>query len=281
MTSNASPSRSFSVLKRWLGDSGSSLNRRPSAHSPSLATRCSTIFNSSSDRPGSLFCLAVSPIGRDGWLSTGANTLSSTAAAKREAAAPALAYHPDALPRRLLVEVAGQRAEVMGDRPVGVRRKRGEFLCHTTAQHDRHRTRSGAWCARCAVQRRAGDGESVVHQMITQGQHTGMYARHLRNQHHTGSLALAIDIVGEAGSGEWRGGPSGQIGFRSRLAGDIGVRRGHGVSYFAGSGGCFCTAAASVRYSSVPAAPVIAICAGPVGPFSRVVHTGSASSPPS
>ena len=42
-----------------------------------------------------------------------------------------------------------------------------------------------------------------------------------------------------------------------------------------------CVAAASVRNSSVPAAPVIAICAGPAGPSSRVVHTGSAGRPSS
>ena len=49
------------------------------------------------------------------------------------------------------------------------------------------------------------------------------------------------------------------------------------MRYFAASGDRVCVAAASVRYSSVPAAPVIAICAGPLAPFSRVVHTGSAA----
>ncbi len=100
-----------------------------------------------------------------------------------------------------------------------------------------------------------------------------MDARHLGDQHHAGTFALAVDVVGEAGRRKRRGGPSGQVGFR----------RGHGVrhrdSYLAGSGEAFCVAAASVRYSSVPAAPVIAICAGPPAPFSRVVHTGSAGLP--
>ncbi len=68
----------------------------------------------------------------------------------------------------------------------------------------------------------AGDGETVVHQMITERQHAGMHAGHLGDQHHAGPLALAVDVVGEAGRGERRGGPSGQIGFRSRLAGDFG-----------------------------------------------------------
>ena len=117
---------------------------------------------------------------------------------EREPPAPALADHPDALARCLLVEVAGQRPQVVGDRPVGVRRERREFLCHTTAQHDRHRTRPHPRCTRRAVQRRACDGESVVHQMITERQHAGMDARHLRYQHHAGTLALAIDVVGIA-----------------------------------------------------------------------------------
>ena len=43
------------------GDSGSSLNRKPSAHSPSLAARCSTIFSSASDSPGSRSLLRRQP----------------------------------------------------------------------------------------------------------------------------------------------------------------------------------------------------------------------------
>ncbi len=81
MTSKASPSRSLSVLNRSLGAIGSPLKRSPSAHRPSSAARFSMTFISPSDRPGSRFCLAVKPIGTDGWLSTGASTLSSTAAA--------------------------------------------------------------------------------------------------------------------------------------------------------------------------------------------------------
>src|SRR6267378_504168 len=107
--------------------------------------------------------------------------------------------------------------------------------------------------------------------MITQPQHAGMYPRQLRDQHYAGALALAIDVVREAGRGKRRGGPSGQVG----------CWRSHGVSvcYLAANGDWVCVAAARIRYSSVPAAPVIAICAGPPGPDSRVLHTASAGLP--
>ncbi len=83
----------------------------------------------------------------------------------------------------------------------------------TIAWPHRRRTRR-------AVQRRARHGEPVVHQVITQRQHAGMDARHLRDQHHAGAFALAVHVVGVSGRGKRRGGPSGQVGFR----------RGHGVS---------------------------------------------------
>ena len=38
--------------------------------------------------------------------------------------------------------------------------------------------------------------------MISQPQHAGMDAGHLRDQHHAGSLALAVDVVGVAAAGE-------------------------------------------------------------------------------
>jgi len=114
--------------------------------------------------------------------------------------------------------------------------------------------------------------------MITQRQYARMDARHLRDQHHAGAFALAVHIVGVSGRRKGRDGPSGQVGFRRGH--DVSVRYREGaVRYFAGSGNWVCVAAASVRYSFVPAAPVMAICAGPPAPFSRVVHTGSAGLP--
>src|ERR1700738_1079780 len=156
-------------------------------------------------------------------------------------------------------------------RPVGVGCKCREFFCHTAAQHHRHHTWADSRGARRTVERRRRDGESVVHQMITERQDAGMQAGPLGDQHHTGTLALAVPVVCVSRRCERRDGPSGQVCFRC----------GHAVSvfYLAGSGDWVCVAAASVRYSSVPAAPVIAMCAGPPSPFSRVVHTGSARLP--
>jgi hypothetical protein len=92
---------------------------------------------------------------------------------QRETAGEALADHPDALARRLLVEVAGQRAQVMSHRPVRVQREAREFPCHTAAQHDRYGTRPDRRRTRSTEQRRTRHGEPVVHQVVTQCKNLG------------------------------------------------------------------------------------------------------------
>src|ERR1700712_5295135 len=99
--------------------------------------------------------------------------------------------------------------------------------------------------------------------MVSQCEHTGVDAGHLGDQHHTRALALAVDVVRVAGTGERLDRPSRQVGFWSW----------HGCSYLTGNGGCVYVAAASVRYSFVPAAPGIASCAAPLGTVSRGLHT--------
>src|SRR5205823_6133872 len=118
-----------------------------------------------------------------------------------------------------------------------------------------------------------GDGEPVFHQVIAQPQHTGVDSRDLGNQHHPGTGALAVDVVGIAGTGERRRRPARKVRFGCGHC-DVPSR------YRLGSGGCDWVADASVRNWSVLPAPVIAIWVGPTGLASRVVHTGSPAVPP-
>ena len=74
---NASPSSRRKVAKRSSKQNGSLLNRRPSTHVPS-DVRSLTRARSASEIPTSALNFFDNGKGSDGWLSTGASTMSST-----------------------------------------------------------------------------------------------------------------------------------------------------------------------------------------------------------
>jgi hypothetical protein len=125
MTSNASPRRS-EVWNRSAGTIGSPLNRSPSAQTllGGAALDDLQLLRESRDRG------AVPPSrrGTDGCAAPGQHA-SSTAAAS---AKPPEKHCPitDTLAAGLLVEVAGQRPQVVRDRAILVGRERRELLGH-------------------------------------------------------------------------------------------------------------------------------------------------------
>jgi hypothetical protein len=194
---------------------------------------------------------------------------------QREAAGEALPDHADALAGRLVVEVPCQRPQEQRHRALLVGREGGEFLGHATAQDPGQHIGCADRPPRCAEQRRDGHGKPVVHQMISQPEHARMDAGQLRDQHHAGTLSLAVDVMGVATAGKRTTCPPGEIGLWCGqccpFAGPSAQR--------AGNGGSVWVAVASLRNSAGDPAPVIAICVDPPGPSSRVVHSGSLSAP--
>ncbi len=154
ITSNASPSRSLSVLKRSPGDSGSSLKRRPERAQSLVGGALLDHLQLAFGQPGVTLVLGRQTNRQRRLTQHRRQHAVVDRSGQREAAAPALADHPDALAGCLLVEVARQGAQIVRHRPIGIGRECREFLCHTTTQHDRactgpHRRRAGR-----AVQRR-------------------------------------------------------------------------------------------------------------------------------
>jgi predicted PurR-regulated permease PerM len=121
---------------------------------------------------------------------------------QRESTGETLADHTDAFAGCRRVEVTSQCAQEIRYRPVLVGRERGEFPCHTNTSERIERVADRDRTARLAEQRRYRHGKTVVHQVISQPEYAWMDARHLGDQHHAGSVATAVDVVGVPAAGE-------------------------------------------------------------------------------